>query len=209
MSTEESIDIIKNLTLLDKSDSNVSALTKRLDENIRLLKVMHPLKSKYNRGNKGYREKFTALSKSVIKFKKALNSLDDLQEMMLQGEIDRNFYVDGMDNFPDISKICELLTPIERCSNALADHFTQLSEKNSSQKKVSVLNMIYDEFGEIFRDATGDIKRNTRTADNKRYGEFHEYLTDALNLAGTGGSADSKGGEIYKRLKNNNVEEKL
>jgi len=87
MSTEESISIIKELTLLDESDSNIKALAERVDANIRFLKEMHSLKNKYSKGMKGDIDKYTALYKAVIKFKKALNTLNDLQEYMLWSEM--------------------------------------------------------------------------------------------------------------------------
>lgn len=178
MKIEKSIDIIKSLPLLDKSDSNIEALAKELEGHVLNLKVMHPLKMGFYTTED--KEAFKKLRNAITKSKKLINDLSAAQKEMLCIEINELYEIEGNEKYLNLTKIQNLLTPIEKTCDSFID------KKNIPLKdrKFKALDLIYDNIGALFLKATGNmIARDNDTEFRKAKHTSEIFISAVCNHA--------------------------
>ena len=207
MSTQQgAIEIIRGLSLIDDSDANVQRLAGKLDENIRQLKVMRPYKTLYR--NFENRDKILSISNAVANLKDKLQQLDPVLKEVLRQEINSNFEINEFNKcghkmlkYKDekYSQLIQaLLTPIEKSTESIVARYPEKKITKENQK-FSVLDIIYDSLGDVFREATGKLTRQVK--DGTSYGGLHDFMTSVHKLADIEDSVETAIIGIKKRSK--------
>ena len=91
-----------------------------------------------------------------------------------------------------------LLTPIEKSTESIVARYPEKKITKENQK-FSVLDIIYDSLGDVFREATGKLTRQVK--DGTSYGGLHDFMTSVHKLADIEDSVETAIIGIKKRSK--------
>lgn len=195
------IAIISSLPLQDGAD--IKLLTVKLGDYIQHFKDSHKYRILFK--NKTNVKKYNDISLAVGRLKNTLYKFkDDNPELseILQDKVNHTFREVRGNNTPSKTEIFELLNIIEQSSSFLAAFIPDNPPTVAELKidtKFSGWGNEYDNFGKLYREATGKLGRGVN--DGTCYGPFIDYLTKVYSLAKIEASPENTGKEIIQRLK--------